>query len=294
MSTPTDSPARHFYLGCAVWAYRGFIGTLYPEGTRGDELLEAYVERLTAVEGNTTFYALPEASTLEKWAATMPEGFAFCPKLDRRITHEARLTEGKKLTLLFLERMALLGDNLGPVLVQLPPSYGPADYGDLKHFLSWWPHDRFEMALEVRHPGWWQEAPARGLTSLLSDYGVARVLLDTRPQYENPEFDIRVDDERKKPNVPVIPELTAPFTFVRFIAHPDADITLPYLTEWTEQVAHWLEQGTRVYFFSHCPIEERSPGYARQIQREVARLYPEVDPLPWDTAPTPPKQLGLF
>ena len=87
MSEEREEPAQRrigrLWLGCAVWAYRGWVGDFYPERTTQKEMLGRYVERLTAVEGNTTFYAIPSKETAAAWAETMPEGFKFCAKLNK-------------------------------------------------------------------------------------------------------------------------------------------------------------------------------------------------------------------
>lgn len=187
----------HFWIGCAVWAYRDWVGDFYPPGTPQREFLERYVERLTAVEGNTTFWATPSAEQVARWAEALPERFRFCPKMSRRVTHEGMLAEGRHLAEGFLERVAGFGDHLGPVLVQLPPSYGPSALQDLTTFLDWWPHERARLALEVRHRGWWMDGPAAALAELLGGAGAGRVLLDTRPIYRADD-DAQVDSERKK------------------------------------------------------------------------------------------------
>lgn len=283
----------NLWIGCAVWAYRGWVPDFYPPGTRPADYLRRYVERLTAVEGNTTFYALPSAEQVSAWAQVMPEGFHFCPKLSRRVTHEGKLADGEHLTRTFIDRMRGFGDNLGPILVQLPPSYGPPQFADLQRFLRWWPHDEVELALEVRHPGWWLDAPSRGLNELLAELGAARVLLDTRAIYDGDD-DPQLDAERKKPEVPLEPILTSSFTMVRYIGHPTAARNDAYLDQWADQLTDWLREGARVYYFSHCPIEERSPGYARALQRRLEARGADAPPLPWDDIPPPPKQLGLF
>ncbi|MEC9442127.1 MAG: DUF72 domain-containing protein [Myxococcota bacterium] len=282
-----------FYLGCAVWAYRPWIGEFYPHGASQDKLLELYAQRLTCVEGNTTFYALPPEDNVEKWASQMPPGFKFCPKLARRVTHEGKLTDGQTYTELFLERMTGFGDNLGPVLVQLPPTFGPAQFHELKQYLKWWPHDEFPMALEVRHEGWWLDAPARGLNELLVDCGASRVLLDTRPIYSGQD-DPQSENPRKKPEIPVHPVVTNNTAFVRYIQHPVAKRNEEYTRQWSDQVDAWLRDEVEVYFFSHCPIEDHSPAFARDFQRSLEALDAPVPPLPWDDVKDPPKQLGLF
>ena len=61
------------YLGCPIWAYKGWAGDFYPEGTRPGDYLYEYARRLTTVEGNTTFYAVPPSQTLRRWAEDTPE-----------------------------------------------------------------------------------------------------------------------------------------------------------------------------------------------------------------------------
>jgi uncharacterized protein YecE (DUF72 family) len=68
-----------YYTGCAVWACKDWVGDFYPRGSKAGDFLRLYGDRLTAVEGNTTFYSLPNAQTIERWANTMPAGFRFCP-----------------------------------------------------------------------------------------------------------------------------------------------------------------------------------------------------------------------
>ena len=280
-------------LGCAVWAYRPWVGEFYPHGTRPDQMLERYVERLTCVEGNTTFYALPSQEVVEKWAEVMPGGFHFLPKLSRRITHESDLTQAGALTEHFLERMTHFGEALGPVLVQLPPHFGPHRFEELKRYIRSWPHDAHRMALEVRHAGWWEAAPEQALCEFMQEHGVGRVLLDTRPIYSG-EDNPQALSERKKPELPVHPSLTADFSLVRFIQHPDPERNDAYMDQWVKKVALWLEQGTTVYFFSHCPVEDHSPAFARDFHRRLQAVGAPVGALPWDAVKDPPKQLGLF
>ena len=289
-------PAHPFHIGMAVWGYRGWLGSFFPLGTPPSDFLARYVERVSAVEGNTTFYALPSVETVAKWEEAMPEGFLFCPKLDRRVTHEGRLCDGTHLAKVFTKRMEGLKENLGPTLVQLPPSYAPHMFEDLAEFVASWPHASHRMALEVRHLGWWEDGPARRLHELCASYGIARVVLDTRPIYEE-TFDWQATSERKKPHVPCQPIVTTDFTLVRYVGHPDPQKNERYLTEWADQLTDWMrddEPPLHVFFFAHCPVEERSPGYARTLQAMLEERGAPVPPLPWNAIKDPPTQLGLF
>jgi len=281
-----------FHLGCAIWAYKGWLGELFPSDSRAADFLHLYSRRLTAVEGNTTFYSIPDAETVKRWAGETPDGFKFCLKLPKSLTHNGLLQPALPGTLAFLTKMQGLGDRLGPFLAQLPPSYSPSRFADLAAFLTALPRNEAEFALEVRHLDWFKAPHAENLTALLEGLGVGRVLLDTRPLYDAPD-DPQLHSERKKPKLPLQPSVTAPFSLIRFISHPDLTLNQRFLEEWVSLVAQWLQQGTRIYFFVHCPVEERSPTTARHFQHLLEQHNGLVPPLPWNTINTP-TQLNLF
>lgn len=283
----------NFFIGCAVWAYKGWVGELYPQGTRTTEFLHVYSRRFTTVEGNTTFYAVPNRETVTRWAAETPPGFEFCLKLPRDITHQGLLKPYIPAALKFLEEMRPLGKHLGPIFAQLPPSYPPAWLDDLTAFLSAWPRTDAPLALEVRHRDWFTEPHASNLTALLEKLEVGRVLLDSRPIYSGDD-DPQLQSERRKPKLPLQFSVTAPFTLIRFISHPDLSVNQPFMEEWVTQIQQWLQTGVRIYFFVHCPIEERSPSTAFYFQQLLEQSGVAVPPLPQNNFDHPPTQLSLW
>lgn len=284
---------RGFHLGCAVWSFKGWLGEFFPTGSRPTDFLRLYSQRLTAVEGNTTFYAIPDRKTVARWVEETPPGFKFCPKLPRDLTHQQALQPSTVGALQFLTLMQGLGDRLGPIFAQLPPYYGPRQLGDLLTFLKAWPRNEAPLALEVRHPDWFKEPHAASLTEALTQLGVGRVLLDTRPIYDG-SGDPQVNSERKKPKLPLQPTLTASFSLIRFISHPDREFNRSYLEKWASNVTQWTQQGTQVYFFVHCPQEEYSPGTARLFQQLLEQHDASIPPLPWNALKAKPTQLSLF
>ncbi|PMB16892.1 hypothetical protein CEN48_00710 [Fischerella thermalis CCMEE 5282] len=282
-----------FFIGCAVWAYKGWVGELFPPGTRPADFLHLYSRRFTTVEGNTTFYAIPNQETVARWATDTPPGFEFCLKLPRDITHNQQLQPYIPDALKFIEVMRPLGKRLGPIFAQLPPSYAPTLLDDLTAFLSAWPHTEIPLALEVRHRDWFKEPHASNLKALLEKLGVGRVLLDSRPIYTGDD-DPQLQSERRKPKLPVQFSITAPFSLIRFISHPNLEINQPFMAEWVTQIQQWLQQGKRIYFFVHCPLEERSPNTARHFQKLLEQNGVKVPPLPWDNLDSPPNQLNLW
>jgi uncharacterized protein YecE (DUF72 family) len=276
--------ASNFFLGCAVWAYKGWLGDFFPTGSRAADFLRLYSQRLTAVEINATFYGVPSRDTVMRWAEETSPDFQFCPKLPRDLTHRGLLQPSIPHALTFGKLMQTLGDRLGPIFVQLPPQYGPTMLNDLSAFLSSWPQEEVPLAVEVRHPDWFREPHSSALTSLLERLSIGRVLLDTRPIYEGPD-DPQLGTERRKPKLPLQPSVTAPFSLVRFITHPQRESNKLFMEEWGTYVERWLRQGTRIYFFVHCPIEEHSPGTARDFQRLLEQRKIPVSPLPWNAIP---------
>jgi uncharacterized protein YecE (DUF72 family) len=289
-----------YYTGCAVWAFKGWLGDFYPTSSKSGDFLRLYCDRMTAVEGNTTFYSMPNADTIQRWADTMPAPFRFCPKLPRAYSHQGKLMPFVEDSHRFLQTLEPLGERLGPLFIQLPPGYSPSLLSDLREFLAHWPRQRCPVAVEVRHLDWFQEPHATRLNQMLEAMGVGRVLLDTRPIYDcinTPDDDPQIGSERKKPKVPLQPVVTAPFTIVRYISHPQLRVNQPYFETWVTRLKGWLENGTDVYFFAHCPQEEKSPAIAREVYHQLQQAGADLPKMPWDIAAQQEEdtsQLSLF
>lgn len=283
----------NFRIGCAVWSYKGWVGDLYPPKSRSSEFLRLYSEVFSTVEGNTTFYAIPNQDTLKRWIAETPLSFKFCLKLPKQLTHQGLLQPCIAGALSFLEQMQTLGDRLGVIFAQLPPSYSPELLTDLTTFLEAWAHTQAPLALEVRHPDWFKEPYHSKLTNILEKLGIGRVLLDSRPIYNAPD-DAQLHSESRKPNLPVNFSVTAPFTLIRFISHPQQQFNQTYLAEWVSFCDRALRQGTQIYFFVHCPLEVRSPHNARYFHQLLQQHKVPVPSLPWHEIDNPTTQLRLF
>jgi uncharacterized protein YecE (DUF72 family) len=281
-------------LGCPIWSFKGWVGSFYPEGTKTADFLLEYARRLNTVEGNTTFYAVPAPTTLERWAEATPATFRFCPKLPRTVSHAGKLIEHMEEALQFLEVMNRLGERLGPMFLQLPPSYLPTLIEDLRQFLEFWP-PRAPLAVEVRHMGWFEGPPHEALNALLSEHQAARVVIDTRPIrslrgdkiLQGSVYQRLLEARQRKPNVPILAERTAPFTFLRYIGHPQFEQNASLLAEWADHLAGWLQEGADAYVFCHCPDERLDPWLCRELHQRVAAKIP-LPPLPWDEAGSGP------
>jgi signal transduction histidine kinase/uncharacterized protein YecE (DUF72 family) len=63
-------------VGVCSWADETLTKVWYPKGvSSGEERLRYYAERFDTVEANSTYYRLPDAAMVEKWAARTPDGF---------------------------------------------------------------------------------------------------------------------------------------------------------------------------------------------------------------------------
>lgn len=284
-----DKMSAQLYVGCPIWSFKGWVGNFYPEKTKASEYLREYGRRLNANEGNTTFYAVPAQTTLEQWAAATPETFRFCFKVPKAISHSGALADHAPAAQEFVRFMSQLGPRLGPMFLQLPPSYSPAKILDLTAFLDAWPHS-MRLGVEVRHPGWFEPSSNQQLNQVLSERRMARVVIDTRPIrsldgdsiLQGSVYQTLLAARRNKPNLPVLPERTTDFLFVRYIGHPQMQINEQLLDEWAGYLATQMEQGAEPYVICHSPENLTAPWLCRELHARVARRV-KMAPLPWDT-----------
>lgn len=284
-------------VGCPMWVNRDWVGRQFPADTpRGAELV-AYARWCTAVEGNTTFYAVPSSSAVARWSDQAPDGFRFAFKLPRTITHDRRLTHAEPELAGFLRQLEPLRAVLGPFSVQLPASFGPDDLPVLRRFVRQLPLD-FDWAVEVRNRGFDAGSDDEiKLNEMLAGHGVDRVLFDTAPLFDAaPDRPVAAEVHHRKPRVRVRPVALAAHPVLRLIlvdsaTQPVEEVIAPW-RPWWPHVARWVSDGRHVTVFAHTPDNLRSPDLARRVHAEVARLVTGLDSLP-EISPLP-TQMGLF
>jgi uncharacterized protein YecE (DUF72 family) len=164
-------PGTRVRVGCAGWSLpRAEQARFVAAGSH----LERYASRFDAVEINSSFHRPHRPATYERWSASVPSSFRFSVKLPKTITHGLRLRDAGELLAAFLAEAAGLGDKLGCLLVQLPPSLSlePAVAADF--FADLRACSSVPVACEPRHASWF-DAEA---DDLLRELGVARVAAD--------------------------------------------------------------------------------------------------------------------
>ena len=157
-------------IGTAGWSFPRTVEGFPADGTG----LERYAAVFDCVEINSSFYRPHQRKTYERWAASTPSDFRFAVKVPRTITHERRLDGVAEPLTRFVDECGGLGDKLGSLLIQLPPSL-KFDAGLVERFLSGWRRTTpAQSVLEPRHASWF--TPDAGV--MLNAFEIARVAAD--------------------------------------------------------------------------------------------------------------------
>jgi len=231
------------HLGTMGWSYSFWVGKLYPEGTKPVGFLTEYAKNFNSVEIDATFYRIPSISIIEAWRNQVPSFFRFAPKFPQSITHAPGFAYDAEKLGVFLDRITLLGEKLGPLLLQFPPHLR-TDLGKMGDLLDALP-TRHLYAIEFRNRSWFTEETY----NMLRDRGMAFTLTN-------------------KLGHPM--EKTAGFTYVRWEGDRKTvngekgvvEIERGSETaEWAKKVDALLENGTDVYgyfskFYSGFPPED--------------------------------------
>jgi uncharacterized protein YecE (DUF72 family) len=215
-------------LGTSGWHYKDWRERFYPPDIPQRAWLEFYARHFVTVESNNAFYRLPEGDRFATWAASTPDDFVMAVKMSRYLTHIKRLRDPQEPVARFLDRVRHLGDKLGPVLLQLPPTLR-ADLDLLRSTLSRFPA-RVRVAVEFRHDSWWSP--------------------ETRAVLESNNAALCLADRGSKPIAPLWQ--TTDWTYLRL--HAGAASPWPCygraaLESWTERLdEHFKDCDAYVYF----------------------------------------------
>jgi uncharacterized protein YecE (DUF72 family) len=230
---PSRNPIR---IGTSGWHYGHWRGPFYPVDLTPEGFLKFYLQHFQTVEINNSFYKLPKEETLKAWKNAVPHDFIFAAKASRFITHMKKLKEPEQPLATFLGRMAVLGDQLGPVLFQLPPRW-KFNVERLGNFLAALPGD-FRYAFEFRDPSWINKQACQAL----AEHGVAFCIYDFAG-YLAPK------------------EVTADFVYIR-LHGPGGAYQGSYDTQtlagWAGAISAWAAQGKEVF----CYFDNDEAGFA--------------------------------
>ena len=234
--------AGKLYVGTSGFAYKEWKGPFYPEDLKDAEMLSFYASRLSSVEINYTFRRFPAEKTLRRWAELAPAGFRFALKANQRITHFKRLRGADTDVSDFLQLSKLLGEHLGPILFQCPPSL-QFDRGLIQSFLAYLPPIA-PCAFEFRHESWLE---AR---DLLAENGVAWCLAET----DTAEVD--------RFSIP-----SEPFAYLRLRRedYSDEDVSA-----WAKGIGSVLEEGRDAFAYFKHEEGAAAPRWAERLAAAIA------------------------
>lgn len=194
-------PLDKIKIGSCAWSFDDWRGVFYPEHLPPGERLAFYAQYFRAVEVDSTFYAAPTPKVALHWYEVTPPDFVFACKLPREITHDRRLRDCAAPLEAFLRSLQPLGEKLGCVLVQMPPSFRPRqDEAALRAFIRELPGN-VRFALEFRHHDWHQPR----IVQLLEAHRVCWVWTDVTPL-----------DHQQEGAFEFLPE-TADFVYLRLL-----------------------------------------------------------------------------
>ena len=248
-------------IGTSGWSYKDWEGVFYPAGE--DRKLAYYSRYFTTVEVDSSFYAYPSKATVASWLRNSPPSFVFSAKLPRLITHDKSLDISKGVEadfskFLYLVAPMLRAKKLGPVLIQLPPSFTFDEADRLDAFLATLPKEEMQFAVEFRHKSWIREES----WNLLHRHNVANTVVD-------------------EPLLPPETVVTADFSFIRWHGHG----TRPWynyrydkseLEPWAErlkEITDKTEKTSYGYFNNH--YGGRAVGNALQMMEIMRVASPE-------------------
>ncbi len=193
-----------------------------------------YATLFNTIEINSSFYRLPIAKTVAKWAAEVPADFKFTYKLWRQVTHNKNLAFNPNDVALFMQAIAHAGNKKGCLLVQFPASITVANlpaFGQLLNVIS--QHNagnEWSLAVEFRHRSWYQD----NVYQLLEQYNAGMVLHDM-PASATP-----------------IADIIGEVVYLRFHG-PDGGYRGSYaddfLYEYAQYIKEWQAEGKTVYAY---------------------------------------------
>ncbi|MDC8831532.1 DUF72 domain-containing protein [Alteromonas gilva] len=281
------------FIGLPVWQHNSWPKCWF--GKQSALQLADYSAQLNSIEGNTTFYHLPTAESVERWHQVTPDTFRFTFKFHADISHKQRLRHCDDLVSAQLHRLERLQHKLGQLMLQLPASFGPEDLPLLQRFLQQLPPD-FSYGVEVRHPAFFAKGEAeKALNQYLIAQRVNRIIMDTRSLFSGPsDTALTAEVRTKKPRVPVNVIATAQQPIVRFVGNNDPLDNERCLQPWVHKCHQWRQQHKTCYFFFHRPDNQHAPWLAQQFIDLYNQQYPDTPLASLKFAPPPAQQNSLF
>lgn len=288
----TDGRIR---LGTSSWTGEGWVGSFYPANAKPQDFLQFYSREFDTVEIDSPFYRVPTAKTVEQWRERTPQGFTFTAKVPSAITHEKMLLHAERDLAAFVKVMDLLGDKLGPLLLQFPYFNKQKFRGvgffieRLEPFLKQLPRDH-KWVVEAWNKNWLSEK----LYSILRRHGIALALVDHAWMPRPRELFETADP------------VTAEFTYIRWLGDRKrieeiAKVWNKILIDRTTEMEEWmpaiqklLDRRLTIYAFFNNHYAGFGPASARVFSEMLDRTIGKRNADTARPASGPAQQTNLF
>jgi len=241
---------RKLQVGMMGWSYSFWKGNFYPETLAPKEFLAYYAKQFTTVEVDSTFYRIPRTQSVLDWKEQTPQGFLFSLKFPQVITHVKMLENCQEETRVFLERVRLLKEKLGALLLQFPYTFGDEHVQLLRDFLENLPK-KHRYVVEVRN----RKLLNGRFYSLLRDSNVVLAWVDS-------------------PLMPLIDEVTSDFIYVRWegdrrrvkgtLGRIEVDRATK-IKQWADRLRPFLEKRIEVFGYFSKYYSGHSPSDAKEL-----------------------------
>ncbi len=228
----------------------------YPEEFQDKSRLCYYASLMNTIEINSSFYKIPQSSTIRKWAADVPESFRFSFKLFKEITHNKDLAFDPEMISRFFSVIGEIREKKGCLLVQFPPSVRIGHFNQLRFLMSVLRENdslfEWKIALEFRHSSLYIDE----IHESLDEYRLGMVIHD------------------KTPASSPVRESHPDFIYLRFHG-PGGNYRGSYsddvLYEYASYVAEWLSADKKVFVYFNNTMGEAHANLnmLRQIIRDT-------------------------
>ncbi|MCD6011533.1 MAG: hypothetical protein K0Q79_1395 [Flavipsychrobacter sp.] len=254
-----------FYIGCAKWGRKDWVGKLYPNGTKDKDFLQQYAKQFNSIEFNGFFYNVHSREQVEKWVKAVPRGFLFCPKFTQYITHIRRLQNTKAEVDEFLNIVSAFGKHLGPIFLMPNPQMGLKHLETIENFINDLPAD-IDLFLELRHEEWYNGSSGynKELYQFLQKSKRGIVITDAAGRRDCVHM-----------------HLSTPECFIRFVGNALHRTDYLRIDEWVKRIKEWMGEGLeRCYFFMHQHEELHSPELIKYFIEQMNKHCGTDIPLP--------------
>lgn len=273
----TEGKPFRAYIGCPMWDNKGWIGKLYPKGSKAGEYLRYYARSFNGIELNSTHYRTPKHEIVSRWRDMAGEDFHFSPKISQTISHRFRLVNCQDQLDRFCESIEGFRSSLGCSFIQLPPNFTTAELPKLDWFLATWPQ-HLPLAVEFRHASWFEGG------------GLSADVLDL---LEGTNTTALITDVAGRRDV-LHAHLTTSTVMIRFVGNGLVPTDYTRADAWLDRIEAWVNQGLEaLYFFVHEPDDTFAPEMGTYIIEGLNKRLGLDLPIP-GLHDAPGAQMSLF